>query len=67
MFLNAGALRRDRGYRPRAESKRVARIHNPYGDGRASERIRQAIEAYFRLEAIRYTAAGVWPAAGRNL
>jgi UDP-N-acetylglucosamine 2-epimerase (non-hydrolysing) len=29
-----------------AESMRMARIHNPYGDGRASDRIRQAIEAY---------------------
>jgi UDP-N-acetylglucosamine 2-epimerase len=25
----------------------MARIHNPYGDGRASDRIRQAVEAYF--------------------
>jgi len=25
----------------------MARIHNPYGDGRASDRIRQAIAAYF--------------------
>ena len=30
-----------------AEYRRMARIHNPYGDGRASERIRQAVEAYF--------------------
>jgi UDP-N-acetylglucosamine 2-epimerase (non-hydrolysing) len=30
-----------------AESRRMARIHNPYGDGRASGRIRQAIAAYF--------------------
>jgi UDP-N-acetylglucosamine 2-epimerase (non-hydrolysing) len=29
------------------ESSRMARIHNPYGDGRASGRIRQAIAAYF--------------------
>jgi len=29
------------------ESRRMARIHNPYGDGRASHRIRQAIEAHF--------------------
>jgi len=29
-----------------AEYSRMARIHNPYGDGRASDRIRQAIEAY---------------------
>ena len=30
-----------------AEYSHMARIHNPYGDGRASDRIRQAIEAYF--------------------
>jgi UDP-N-acetylglucosamine 2-epimerase (non-hydrolysing) len=30
-----------------AEYSRMARIHNPYGDGRASGRIRQAVEAYF--------------------
>ena len=30
-----------------AEYSRMARIHNPYGDGRASGRIREAIEAYF--------------------
>jgi UDP-N-acetylglucosamine 2-epimerase (non-hydrolysing) len=30
-----------------AEYSRMARIHNPYGDGRASDRIRQAVEAYF--------------------
>jgi UDP-N-acetylglucosamine 2-epimerase (non-hydrolysing) len=30
-----------------AEYSRMARIHNPYGDGRASDRIRQAIAAYF--------------------
>ena len=30
-----------------AEYGRMARIHNPYGDGRASGRIRQAIEDYF--------------------
>jgi len=29
------------------EYGRMARIHNPYGDGRASDRIRQAIETYF--------------------
>ena len=29
------------------EYSRMARIHNPYGDGHASDRIRQAIEAYF--------------------
>jgi len=30
-----------------AEYNRMTRIHNPYGDGQASGRIRQAIEAYF--------------------
>jgi UDP-N-acetylglucosamine 2-epimerase (non-hydrolysing) len=30
-----------------AEYGRMARIHNPYGDGQASDRIRQAITAYF--------------------
>ena len=30
-----------------AEYARMARIHNPYGDGRAASRIRQAVEAYF--------------------
>jgi UDP-N-acetylglucosamine 2-epimerase (non-hydrolysing) len=30
-----------------AEYSRMARIHNPYGDGRASDCIRQAVEAYF--------------------
>ena len=30
-----------------AEYSRMARIHNPYGDGRASDRIRHAVEAYF--------------------
>jgi len=30
-----------------AEYGRMARTHNPYGDGRASDRIRQAVEAYF--------------------
>jgi UDP-N-acetylglucosamine 2-epimerase (non-hydrolysing) len=30
-----------------AEYARMSRIHNPYGDGRASGRIRQAIETYF--------------------
>jgi UDP-N-acetylglucosamine 2-epimerase (non-hydrolysing) len=30
-----------------AEYARMARIHNPYGDGLASGRIRQAIESYF--------------------
>ena len=29
------------------EYGRMARIHNPYGDGRASARIRKAMEAYF--------------------
>ncbi|MGA2593526.1 MAG: UDP-N-acetylglucosamine 2-epimerase (non-hydrolyzing) [Bryobacteraceae bacterium] len=29
------------------EYLRMSRIHNPYGDGRASDRIRQAMEAYF--------------------
>jgi UDP-N-acetylglucosamine 2-epimerase (non-hydrolysing) len=29
-----------------AEYNRMARIHNPYGDGHASDRIRQAIAAY---------------------
>jgi UDP-N-acetylglucosamine 2-epimerase (non-hydrolysing) len=48
---------------------RMARIHNPYGDGCASGRIRQAIEAYFgyaapragaltKSEALRVTHAG---------
>ena len=32
------------------EYRRVARIHNPYGDGRASGRICQAMEAYFGYE-----------------
>ena len=30
-----------------AEYARMARIHNPYGDGQASERIREAIAAWF--------------------
>ncbi len=30
-----------------AEYARMARIHNPYGDGRASDRIHEAIAAYF--------------------
>jgi UDP-N-acetylglucosamine 2-epimerase (non-hydrolysing) len=30
-----------------AAYSRMARTHNPYGDGRASERIREAIEAWF--------------------
>jgi UDP-N-acetylglucosamine 2-epimerase (non-hydrolysing) len=30
-----------------AEYLRMSRIHNPYGDGRASGRIRQAMQAYF--------------------
>lgn len=30
-----------------AEYARMARIHNPYGDGRASERIREAIRAFY--------------------
>ena len=29
------------------EYNRMARIHNPYGDGRASDRIREAVEGYF--------------------
>ena len=33
----------------RAEYARMARIHNPYGDGRASDRIRQAIAAHFAV------------------
>jgi UDP-N-acetylglucosamine 2-epimerase (non-hydrolysing) len=32
-----------------AEYNRMARIHNPYGDGHASERIRQAIETHFGI------------------
>ena len=31
----------------KVEYDRMARIHNPYGDGQASGRIRQAIAAYF--------------------
>jgi UDP-N-acetylglucosamine 2-epimerase (non-hydrolysing) len=30
-----------------AEYNRMARIHNPYGDGRASDQIRQAIEQFY--------------------
>ena len=30
-----------------AEYRRMARIHNPYGDGKSSRRIRAAIEAHF--------------------
>lgn len=30
-----------------AEYARMARIHNPYGDGQASSRIRTALQAYF--------------------
>jgi UDP-N-acetylglucosamine 2-epimerase (non-hydrolysing) len=30
-----------------AEYERRARIHNPYGDGRASTRIHDAVAAYF--------------------
>jgi UDP-N-acetylglucosamine 2-epimerase (non-hydrolysing) len=30
-----------------AEYRRMARVHNPYGDGHASERIRGAVESYF--------------------
>jgi len=30
-----------------AEYGRMARVHNPYGDGRASARIREAISAYY--------------------
>ncbi len=33
----------------RAEYARRARIHNPYGDGRASARIRDAVAAYFAM------------------
>jgi len=29
------------------EYLRMSRVHNPYGDGRASDRIRQAMQAYF--------------------
>jgi UDP-N-acetylglucosamine 2-epimerase (non-hydrolysing) len=32
-----------------AETRRMARIHNPYGDGQASGRIRQAVGAYFGI------------------
>ena len=32
-----------------AEYGRMARIHNPYGDGNASDRILRAIAAYFSL------------------
>jgi UDP-N-acetylglucosamine 2-epimerase (non-hydrolysing) len=31
----------------KSEYTRMARIHNPYGDGRASDRIRQAMQTYF--------------------
>lgn len=31
----------------RVAYSRMARVHNPYGDGHASDRIRQAIEAHF--------------------
>jgi UDP-N-acetylglucosamine 2-epimerase (non-hydrolysing) len=31
------------------EYNRMARIHNPYGDGHASDRIRQAIETHFGI------------------
>jgi UDP-N-acetylglucosamine 2-epimerase (non-hydrolysing) len=30
-----------------AEYRRMTRVHNPYGDGRASERIAQAVARYF--------------------
>jgi UDP-N-acetylglucosamine 2-epimerase (non-hydrolysing) len=33
-----------------AEYDRRSHIHNPYGDGRASERIVAAVRAYFRQE-----------------
>jgi UDP-N-acetylglucosamine 2-epimerase (non-hydrolysing) len=42
IVYEAGRLLDDEG-----EYSRMARIHNPYGDGRASERIRHAVEAYF--------------------
>lgn len=31
-----------------AEYRRMARVHNPYGDGHASRRIREALAEYFR-------------------
>jgi UDP-N-acetylglucosamine 2-epimerase (non-hydrolysing) len=34
-----------------AEYERRSRIHNPYGDGRASERILAALTAFFELAA----------------
>jgi UDP-N-acetylglucosamine 2-epimerase (non-hydrolysing) len=34
-----------------AEYERRSRIHNPYGDGRASERILAALTTYFGLAA----------------
>src|SRR5262249_46061025 len=34
-----------------AEYRRRSRIHNPYGDGRASERIAKTIAAYFAGDA----------------
>jgi len=34
------------------EYARMARIHNPYGDGQASSRIRQAIESYFETNVV---------------
>jgi UDP-N-acetylglucosamine 2-epimerase (non-hydrolysing) len=33
-----------------AEYERMARLHNPYGDGNASERIVQRIASYFRQQ-----------------
>ena len=36
-----------------SEYGRMARVHNPYGDGHAGERIRQAIHAYFSDAALR--------------
>jgi UDP-N-acetylglucosamine 2-epimerase (non-hydrolysing) len=35
-----------------AEYSRMARIHNPYGDGNASDRIRQAVAAYFARDLV---------------
>jgi len=40
-------LEAERLLNDQAEYMRMARIHNPYGDGHASERIREAIAAYF--------------------
>jgi len=35
-----------------AEYSRMACVHNPYGDGHASDRIRQAVEAYFARDPV---------------